>query len=60
MKMNEEEARVEQARLRAAAADWARRLQSDPDNAFLQRQYERAVRRADVFAADELRAVVLG
>jgi len=58
--MNEEEARVELARLRAVADDWRRRCEASPANQFTQRQYELAVRRAEVFAADVLRAVVLG
>lgn len=57
--MNEEEARVEHARLRAVAVDWSRRLQAEPDNEFLQAQRKRAVQRAEAFGVEVLRAVVL-
>lgn len=57
--MNEEEARAEYARLMAVAVDWSRRLQAEPDNRFVQRQRERAVKRAEEFGAVVLRAVLL-
>lgn len=56
--MNEEEARVEHARLMAVAVDWSRRAQANPDNQFPQRQRERAVARAEEFGAVVLRAVI--
>lgn len=58
--MNEEEAREEHARLRAVAVDWSRRLQAEPDNEFLKAQRDRAVKRAEDFGSEVLRAVVLG
>lgn len=56
--MNEEEARVEYARLLAAAVDWSRRLQAEPGNKFVQRQRHLAVERAEEYGAVVLRAVL--
>lgn len=56
--MNEEEARVEHARLMAVAVDWSRRAQANPGNTFVARQREIAVRRAEEFGAVVLRAVL--
>lgn len=57
--MNEEEARIEYARLLAVAVDWSRRLQASPRNAFVARQQQLAVERAEAFGAEVLRSVVL-
>lgn len=56
--MNEEEARIEYARLLAVAVDWSRRLQASPGNRFVARQRELAVERAERFGVEVLRAVV--
>lgn len=58
--MNEEQARIEHARLMAVAVDWRRRCEASPANQFTQRQYELAVKRAEDFGSEVLRAVVLG
>lgn len=55
--MTEDEARVEYARLLAAAVDWSRRVQASPGNAFVARQREIAVARAEAFGVEVLRAV---
>ena len=54
--MTEEEARVERNRLLALAQDWARRLNARPHDAFLNRQYERAMNRVCEFETEHMEA----
>jgi len=56
--MTEEEARVEYARLLAVAVDWSRKAQAEPENQFVAMQRRHAVKRAEAFGVEVLRAVV--